>query len=221
MGVISIEQTDRLFWLGRYTERVYTTIRLFSEKVDEMLDGQPGRYGEFCRDLDIPNIYVSDEDFQYRYAFDKEDENSIFCNLDRAYDNAIVLRESIGSETLSYIQLAIYEMRKAEKSVAPLLELQKVQDNILAFWGIADDVIDSENVRNIIKVGKRVERIDLFARLKQPKVDMIREVQRLAGRIDRCSVKYDKSRLEQLKKLTGEPELNYYQIVMEIENLLV
>ena len=221
MGVISIEQTDRLFWLGRYTERVYTTIRLFSNKVDEMLDGQPGSYGEFCKDLDIPNIYVSDEDFQERYAFAKDNENSIFSNLNRAYDNAIVLRESIGSETLSYIQLAIYEMNKAEQSAAPLLELQKVQDNILAFWGITDDLIDSENVRNIIKVGKRVERIDLYARLKQPKKDMLREVQRLAGRIDRCSVKYDRSRLSHLKKLTEEDELNYYQIVMEIENLMV
>ncbi len=29
MGVISIEHTDRLYWLGRYTERVYTTNRFF------------------------------------------------------------------------------------------------------------------------------------------------------------------------------------------------
>ena len=29
MGVISVEQTDRLYWLGRYAERVYTTVRLY------------------------------------------------------------------------------------------------------------------------------------------------------------------------------------------------
>lgn len=220
MGVISIEQTDRLFWLGRYTERVYTTIRLFSDKVDEMLDGQPGSYGEFCSNLDIPNIYSSDEDFQERYAFDPEDENSIISNLNRAYDNAIVLREAIGSETLSYIQLAVYEMNKAAKSAAPLLELQKVQDNLLAFWGIADDMIESENVRNIIKVGKRVERIDLFGRLRQPQTDMIREIQRLAGRIDRCSIKYEKRHLECLKELTGREAMDYYQVVTEIEQLV-
>ena len=40
--------------------------------------------------------------------------DSIISNLNRAYDNAIVLRESIGSETLSFIQLAIYEMNKAK-----------------------------------------------------------------------------------------------------------
>ena len=104
--------------------------------------------------------------------------------------------------------------------MAPLLELQKVQDNILAFWGVADDLIASENVRNIIKVGKRVERIDLYARLKQPKNNMVREIQRLAGRIDRCSVKYDRDHLQELKRLASEPELNYFAMVREIESLI-
>lgn len=48
MGVISVEQTDRLFWLGRYTERVYTTISLFSARVDRMIDGEPGGYVDFA-----------------------------------------------------------------------------------------------------------------------------------------------------------------------------
>lgn len=221
MGVISIEQTDRLFWLGRYTERVYTTIGLFAVKADEMLDGQPGSYVQFCKDLDIPNIYESDEDFQKRYAFDQNNENSIISNLIRAYDNAIVLRESIGSDALSYIQLAIYEMNKAERSYAPLLELQKIQDNILSFWGIADDRIESENIRNIIKVGKRVERIDLYARLNYPKEDMLREIHRLAGRIDRCSIKYKKPHLDALKKLSEAEQPDYYQMVTEIESLVI
>ena len=37
MGIISLEQTDRLYWLGRYSERVYTTIRLFSQRYDIMI----------------------------------------------------------------------------------------------------------------------------------------------------------------------------------------
>ena len=36
------------------------------------------------------------------------------------------------------------------------IEMQKVMDNILAFWGIADDSIDSEHARNMIKAGKRI-----------------------------------------------------------------
>lgn len=220
MGVISVEQTERLFWLGRYTERVYTTITLFSARADRMIDGEPGGYADFCRHLEIPDIYASDEDFQKRYAFDTENVDSIVSNLYRAYDNAVVLREAIGSEALSYIQLCIYEMKRAEKSAGPLLELQKVKDNILAFWGIADDQIESENIRNIIKVGKRVERIDLFARLHQKREDMLREIHRLSGRIDRCFVNYDREKLQLLNELTESQELDYHQIVITVESLL-
>lgn len=136
MGIISVEHTDRLYWLGRYSERVYTTIRMFAQCYDTMIDDIEEEYDRFCHNLDIPNIYQSGEDFIERYCFDESDPNSIYSNLLRAYDNAIVLREEIGSETLSYIQLAIYEMQKAHQSQAPLIELQKVTDNIVAFWGI-------------------------------------------------------------------------------------
>ena len=220
MGIISLEQTDGLYWLGRYSERVYTTIRLYSRSYDKMLDENAGGYEEFCRNLDIPNIYQSSEDFKTRYPFDKEDPNSIMSNLLRAYDNAIVLRETIGSETLSYIQLAIYEMNKAEKSQAPLIELQKVMDNILAFWGIADDIMEDENSRNIIKVGKRVERIDLYGRLHLPKEDLVREVSRLAGRSGRCNIHYNEGVVLNLLELVQASELDYYSIVYEIERIL-
>ena len=158
MGIISLEQADRLYWLGRYAERVYTTIRIYAKSFDTMIDEIGDSYDEFCRMIDIPNIYSNKEEFNRSYPFDEDNPDSIISNLTRAYDNAIVLRESIGSETLSYIQLSIYEMQKAKVSDAPLIEMQRVLDNLLAFWGIADDLIDDERIRNIIKAGKRVER---------------------------------------------------------------
>lgn len=208
-----------MFWLGRYSERVYTTSRLFSKRYDIMLE-QDSTYDKFCSMLEIPNIYTSAEDFKYRYAFDQENPDSIFSNLMRAYDNAIVLREEIGSETLSYVQLAIYEMNKAAVSRAPMIEMQKVIDNILAFWGIADDSIDSEDSRNIIKIGKRVERIDLYARLKMPQKEMKREVDRLTGRIDRCSLHYRKEILLRLNELVLETQPDHHAIVHEIEQII-
>ena len=165
MGIISIENTDRLYWLGRYSERVYTTLRIFSDRYDSMIDLADDEYREYCVRQEIPDIYTSAEDFANRYCFDETDENSIISNLTRAYDNAIVLREEIGSIALSYIQLAIYAMHDAKNSAAPLLELQYIRDNILAFWGMVDDSVDDEHIRSIIKFGKRVERLDLLARM--------------------------------------------------------
>lgn len=225
MGIISLEQTNRLYWLGRYSERVYTTIRLYSKCYDQMIDDIGEHYANFCQMLEIPNIYHDKEDFNARYGYDETDPNSIFSNLLRAYDNAIVLREEIGSETLSYIQLAIYAINKAKISRAPLLELQNVEDNILAFWGIADDFIDSETTRNIIKTGKRVERIDLYGRLKLSAKELKRELHRMESRLMKSGMKYDQDSFENLKSLIeGKEEYeasDYRSIVDNVESLVL
>lgn len=220
MGVKSIMNTDRLFWLGRYSERVYTTLKLFERSFDVLIEQYGGDHREFCRSLEIPDIYSDKDDFIGKYAFSLEDPNSIMSNLRRGYDNAIELRDEIGSECLSFIQMAIYEMERAQRSDAPGLFFQKVTDYILAFWGCADDQIDDENTRNIIKIGKRVERLDLYARLGRSRAEIQREIDRLAGRIDRTDLIYRKDNLQRLRTLAVQPELDYAAIVTAVEALV-
>ena len=220
MGIISLEQQDRLYWLGRYTERVYTTLRMYSQSYDMMIDEITDSYQEFCKMIDIPDIYGSKDEFKKKYPFDESNPDSIISNLTRAYDNAIELRESIGSETLSYIQLALYDMNKAKISRAPLIEMQRVIDNILAFWGIADDFIESHHVRNIIKSGKLIERIDLYARLGVTAKELKREVNRLAIRIDHSGMNYNKEKINTMLELVEAPNIDYYKIVGEVETIL-
>ena len=220
MGIISVEQADHLFWLGRYTERVYTTLRFYFPRFDSMIDETVDSYQAFCESIDIPDVYSSKEDFLRRYPFDADNPDSIISDLNRAYDNAIVLRESIGSEALSYIQLAMYDMNKAAVSKSPLIELQYLIDHILSFWGIADDQIDSEQVRNMIKAGKRIERIDMYARLKLSREELIREVCRMIPRVERSGLIYDKEKLGQMKSLVENPDLDYYKIVSNVEAIV-
>ena len=220
MGIISVEHTDRLLWLGRYSERVYTTLKLFANYFDSMIDLNSDEYERFCKSQDIPNIYTSIEDFADRYCFDGEDPNSIYSNLMRAYDNAIVLREEIGSETLAYIQLAVYAMNKAAASDAPLVKLQRVTDNIVAFWGLADDSIDNKNVRDLIKLGKRIERIDIYSRLKMDSSELRREMKRLNTRIIAVNIRYSHKGLMHLNYLVEEESPDYKEIVKEVEALI-
>ena len=221
MGIISLDHIDNLFWLGRYTERVYTTLRQYYHSFDNMIDVTMDDYKNFCNSLDIPNIYSSAEDFKERYPFDTEDVNSIISNLTRAYDNGMIMRELIGSETLSYIQLALYDMQRAKVSHAPLIELQEVIDNILAFWGIADDSIDSEQVRNSIKAGKRVERIDLYGRLHGKPSEIVREVMRARPRLESSGIRYHKEYLDEIEELTKAETVDYRRIVTLVENLII
>ena len=220
MGIISVENTDRLYWLGRYTERVYTTIKVFESKFDSMIDIDDLEYEKFCESQDIPNIYKSKEDFVARYCFSPEDENSIFSNLMRAYDNAIVLREEIGSESLSYIQLAVYAMNQAAITGAPLIGLQHVTDNIAAFWGMTDDDIEESSIRNMIRVGKLVERIDLYSRLKVFPDKIRKETRRLNNRIDKSTMRYDHKRMAHVNYLVQLDDLPYEVLTEEIEKLV-
>ena len=220
MGIISIEHSDRLYWLGRYSERVYTTLRIFSDQYDSMIDLKEEGYKDYCRKQDIPDIYYSAESFAQRYCFDEEDPNSIISNLTRAYDNAVVMREEIGSNTLAYIQMAVYAMNKAKISGAPIFELQRVKDNIVAFWGIVDDSIDDEHVRSMIKLGKRVERLDLYARMHMERPELKREAEKLNRRIDRTGLSYSKKRLAHINFLIEDDEIDYKKLVEEVEALM-
>ena len=220
MGIKSVMNTDRLFWLGRYSERVYTTLKLFSSSFDTLIEQREDDHRVFCESLEIPDIYRDKDDFIARYPFGLDDPNSIISNLYRAYDNAIELREEIGSETLSFIQMAIYEMKSAMRSEAPLLHFQKITDAILAFWGCADDQIDDENTRNIIKIGKRVERIDLYARLRRDRAVIRREIRRLSWRIRRTELIYSEAGLQRLQELADAPELDYLEIIRIVDMLV-
>lgn len=220
MGIISVENTDRLYWLGRYTERVYTTIKVFEKRFDSMIDLDDLEYEKFCESQDIPNIYKSKEDFVARYCFSGEDENSIYSNLMRAYDNAVVLREEIGSESLSYIQLAIYAMNQAAISRSPIIGLQHVTDNIAAFWGMTDDDIEESSIRNMIRVGKLVERIDLYSRLKIFPEKIRKETRRLTNRIDKSTMRYNHKILAHVNYLVQLDELPFETLTEEIEKLV-
>ena len=220
MGIITLEKTDRLYWLGRYTERVYTTTKLYVKSYDYMIDLISDDYKNFCNAIDIPDVYGSKEEFLKNYPFDESDPNSLASNLKRAYDNAIELRYEIGSEALAYIQLCIYDLQKAKESNAPMLEIQSLVDHIMAFWGTADDLISSEQIRDILKTGKRVERIDLYARLGFPADDIKREVHRMKFRIAKSHMNYKENVVKNIETLVETEPMDYYGIVREIENIL-
>jgi hypothetical protein len=184
--------------------------------IDEICDSYP----EFCKMIDIPNIYADKQDFMNSYPFNENNPDSIISNLIRAYDNAIVLRESIGSESLSYIQLAIYEMNKAKLSDAPLIELQQVIDDILAFWGMIDDKLDDDYIRNIIKSGKRIERFDLYARLGLGRDKLIREANRMIPRIEKSGMDVKKDKLDEIRVAVEEQEVDYYGVIKMVESLI-
>ena len=220
MSNITTEKANELFWLGRYVERVYTTSMEFFRGYDRMIDETDISYPEYCRRVSIPNVYKDKEDFLRSYPFDESNPDSIISNLIRAYDNAVVLRDDIGSDTLSYIQLAIYDMRKAALGVAPLIGLQTVVDDIFAFWGCLDDRVVDYSERSIVKAARRIERIDLYLRFGMPADRISFEVNRLQNRIVRTGLNYDQDAIPRLRNMLAQDEVPRADAIRLIESMV-
>ncbi|MCD8025606.1 MAG: alpha-E domain-containing protein [Clostridiales bacterium] len=221
MGIITLEKSNNLFWLGRYIERVYTTLKYYIKGTDRMLDSDPGYYSVFCNKIGITNIYGSREVFAKTYPFDETDPNSIISNLNRAYDNAIILRDYIGTETMAYIQLAVDDIETAQRGDAPLADLMLAIDHILAFWGCVNDMIDDIQTRNIIKLGKGVERVDLYLSLDKPLSEIKREYNRMKQFLEKSRMRYDESIINTFDAMINSSDFNYTNARNLMRNLTI
>ena len=208
MGIITSEKVDQLWWMGRYTERAFTSTKLLMKQLDEMIDKDRNSYIAFCEKMGVPNVFRSPESFITDYAFDESNPFSIISSIVRALDNAIILRETIGSETLAYLQLVLDELRKhslGDKS--DYLRLQHAIDLILAFWGSVEDNVLDEPTRNIARAGKRLERLDLCLRSGDLSGEsLVTSCRRLRVRLERSAMPFNNDNLSTLEAvLTREP----------------
>lgn len=197
---LTLKQVDSLYWLGRYAERVLSTLRVFMRVYDSQLDNNFD-FSEYCQNLDIYNGFTDLKDFCNRYAFDKSYASSISCSMMRAYDNAIMLRDIIGSEALSYIEMAQRTLLDSEFSRTPMLMFQKVIDYIMGFYGVISDTIIDRNIRNIILCGHGVERLDFYLRLGINENKIQFECRRLAQAFSYTDISVDKFTIS---KICGE-----------------
>lgn len=198
MGVITLSKANRLFWLGRYLERVYTTIKATRDLFEADTDGTEGDFHAYCRALGIPDDYRDTSDFIRRYYFDTANPNSVIASLGFAYDNAIVLRETISTDTLAYVQMAVSAMEMASGSAGPGVELQWVLDDIMAFRGSCEEKVDEEDSRNIIKTGSSLERVDLYLRLGYDAELCEKEFNHLFNRLYKAQLTPDQDKLNLL-----------------------
>lgn len=163
--IISANKANRLFWLGRYVERVYMTLHLLRRVYDKMIDGQPADYETFWKKLDMNDSYASTGEFQLGMMYDEQNPGSVTSSLKHAMDNAIMLREDIKSETMSYIEMSISLMKKYRlDAMSNITNLQPVTDWMLAFRGSVAQRIEDPRMLSIIAIGQLVEKIDIMLR---------------------------------------------------------
>ena len=225
MGSLTLSKINRLYWMGRYAERVHTTLRFLLKYYDELIDGQPQDHHEICQELVIPDIYKDNADFLFNFTFDPNNPNSMYVAADRMLGNGMTLRETISSETLAYLQMAFNDLLSAKDSKSPALEVQKVLDDIMAFRGCFDDIIADEGIRNVIKCGLRTERVSLNLRLGASDEECLKEITKLLRRVEKTPVRTRSLAYSQLLQVAangdaGKLPENRTELVMAAENLI-
>lgn len=211
MGTISLDHSDRLFWLGRYTERVFTTLKALEALYDKSIERGNRLYRDYLECFDLDDRYKDTEDFMNSFLFDADNPGSVRFSLERAYDNGIVLRERISTEALSYLQLAKDTLAKAGNSQKGyLFELLPLEDLLFGFWGCINDYIYDGEALNIIKCGKYLERLDLYFRMKYPYGLISLEFDRLCDCLARMPkntpYRYNTAQLSVLAETVGTEE---------------
>jgi len=186
MGIVSLKHSSNLYWLGRYAERVYTTLDTFFDYYDSTLDKDKLSYKDFLKRLEIEDEFSDYESFLNEFLYGT-DCFSISSTFRLAYDNALVLKNMIGSEALAYLELArnVFHSHKDTKNFR--LAFMPVIDYLLSYWGCIDDHLTFGEAGTIIKCGKLVERLDLYFRFSYDNNLINREYDKLCHIIARAN----------------------------------
>ena len=206
MGTISLEHSDRLYWLGRYTERFFTTLKALGRVYDSMLEEKKG-YQDYLACFGLEDTYSDSREFIRSFLFDDQNPNSAAFSLERAYDNGIVLREEISTDSLSFLQMAKDTLKRAEQSSNVRMSLLPLEDILYSFWGCINEHIYDDEIRNIIYIGKTIERLDMYIRLKYPFDAVEKEFVRLCKNLNRVPkgtpYRYSTKYLSELVEILG------------------
>ena len=163
--IISASKANRLYWFGRYEERVYITLHLLRKCHDKMIDGELEDYLPIWRNLDTTGAYQTIEEFTLGIMYDDSNSSTVMTAQTKAMDNAILLREDILSETLSYLEMSLALLKECKKKQEKnVICLQPVIDWSLAFWGSAQQRLQNHKALYIMSIGRNVENLDMQLR---------------------------------------------------------
>ena len=99
--------------------------------------------------------------------YDCGNPSSVMSAQIKAMDNAILLREEIMSETLSYLEMSVALLKRcSEKQETNVMTLQPVIDWSLAFWGSAEQRLQNHKAQYIMMIGRNIENLDMLLRFE-------------------------------------------------------
>ena len=182
LSLVTASKADNLYWLGRYTERAFTTLLQFFPFYDRVMDTDVDAFRPFARALELPEDFEDFDGFIHAFLYDGTNPDSVRSAIVAAFNNAVVLRPELSSRLLQYIELAVTNITDAAERSASAEDIYKqrdIADDMLAFWGGVENSTVDPTLKAFIFIGKYLERIDLYTRLQLRMDDMTAPLRKL------------------------------------------
>ena len=184
---VTASKADNFFWLGRYTERVYTTLEQFFPFYDRVMDTDVDAFRPFAKALDLPQDFKDFDAFIDSFLYDESIQDSIRSSMGSAFRNAMILRPELGSRLLQHVELAltttIAGSHEHGTAAEGIYRQRDVNDHLLAFWGGIEDSAADITFKSVIFIGKYIERIDLYTRFGSAPDDLVGPLRKLTASI--------------------------------------
>ncbi|MFC3880498.1 alpha-E domain-containing protein [Algoriphagus namhaensis] len=178
---------NHIYWLGRYLERAENYARFIDVNFNLMQD-LPVDLKEQWKPLvaatgDLDLYLRSHDTFESKQVlhfltFDQENPNSIYSAVKSARENARIIRENLSKETWEkanelYYLLKEGEEKKIWKKEDPRAFYEKVKNQILLIYGIADSSVARVEGWYFRQLGQYLERADKTSRMLDVKYHIL------------------------------------------------
>lgn len=178
---------NHIYWLGRYLERAENYARFIDVNFNLMQDLPEDLKEQWqpliaaTGDWDLYTSKYQDfvkNDVLYFLAFDLENPNSMLSAISKARENARIIRENLSKETWEKTnQLYMIMQEGAEKKVwrkvDPRPFFEKVKNQILLIYGIADSSVARVEGWYFRQLGQFLERADKTSRILDVKYHIL------------------------------------------------
>ena len=184
LALVTASKADNLYWLGRYTERAFTTLNQFFPFYDRVMDSDVDAFRPFAHALDLPEDFEDFDGFVESFLYDGSNPDSVRSAVTYAFNNAVILRPELSSRLLQYVELAMTNITDAAKHAADAEDIynqRDITDDMLAFWGGIENSPVDPTLKAFIFIGKYLERIDLYTRFGLTMEEMEAPLKKLAS----------------------------------------
>ncbi|MBQ4616644.1 MAG: alpha-E domain-containing protein [Mailhella sp.] len=183
---ISPAKANRLYWLGRYAERVSAQLHFLRHYYDLCLDeGHEDALLEYCSKLSLADCPQDRDLFLLQHLFGDR-PGCLRHTLNCLNDNSIVLRELLATNTIAYVNLCVATLKHSDhKKDVNINNLQPISDYILAFWGSVLHFVVDQAPLDLLCIGRRLESIDVETRFGERYERLAAEWKMLERRLDR------------------------------------